>query len=922
MKYRIKIVLLVLFGLFFALIFPFLQGDVIGRVQAKNSTVFTTLSVDRQENTNNNPQSLLIKGIEAYEADSLTEAIAYWQSATAIFIRQNDLLSQALTQSYLSLAYQKLGLWQEADKSLQQGQELIQNLDRSLVYLEVEAKIYNAKASFYWYRGDLELALQNWDRAIENYQELDDFYGTVNAKINRAQTLQYLGFTVKARKELEIVSNSLKERTIEATELKQQLNQKLAGFRLLGSIYRRLGMLEESLLSLQQGLEIASSLSLLSELEQSKIFLELGNTERTIGNKYLTIGRDREEKQHHAAALDWYRQAIDKSSKIEPRLNFLSLSIELGKWQELDSIVKDIESKIAKIPSNRQSLMAELNFIRSLTCWQQISKLKDVSCLNLEFHDSIANKIKNDYLPNIPSYSWQRIGILLTDIQQKSRQLEDRHIEASATIQLGHLYEIDRQWQTAQNLTERALIIADELQSPELRYQSEWQLGRLREKQNDIKGAIVAYSDAVKTLKSVRQNIAFLDNNTLFSFQDKVEPVYRSLVDLLLKDTKNNNNLERAIETIDSFKLAELENFLGCKLNLLLRLDNNLEKIDPQAVLIYPIILDDRLEVIYQFPQQPIEKFTTNIEANTIKNTIELLRVALVRRDVSNIKNNSQKLYQWIFAPLASKLKQQPQIKNLIFISDSYLQTIPLTVLYDRDSQEYLLQKNYNIVNLPSTKVFQVKNKTDKFTVLGGGISKKIQIEDRTFNAIETDLELAKISNHLNTTILMNSEFTENNLSQNIQDNNYSIVHLATHGKFSSDPEETFLIIHSSFTEKGKILKVKDLDRIVRSNNINDGKKLELLVLSACQTALGDKRATLGLAGMTIASGANSSIGTLWQVSDESAIEFMDRFYQELAKPDINKAEAIRIAQQSLFSNPKYRNPYYWSPFILVGNWL
>jgi CHAT domain-containing protein len=920
MKYKVKTVLLVLLGLFLALILPLLQENIVERAQASNSTISITLSIDRQENTDNNPQSLLVKGIEAYEAESFTEAIDYWQSATVIFSGQNDALSQALTQSYLSLAYQKLGLWQEADTSIQKGQELINNLDRSLVYLEVEAKIYNARASFYWYKGELELALQNWDKAIVNYQKLDDLYGIVNAKINRAQTLQYLGFTVKAREELEAVFNSLEEKAIETTESKQQLSQKLAGFRLLGSIYRRLGMLEESLVSLQQSLEIASNLSLESEL--SKIFLELGNTERKIGNKYLIIGRDREEKQHHTAALDWYRQATEKSSRIEPRLNFLSLSIELGKWQSLDSIVKDIEVKIAKLPNNRQSLMSELNFVRNLTCWQQISKLKDVSCLNLEFRESIEKNIKSELLPDISSYSWQTLGSLLTEIQQKSRQIEDRYIEANATIQLGHLYEIDRQWQTAKNLTERALIISDELQSPELKYQSEWQLGKLHEKQNDIQGAIVAYSDAVKTLKSIRKNIAFLDNNTLFSFQDKIEPVYRKLVDLLLKDTENNNNLQRAIETIDSSKLAEIENFLGCKLNLLLRLDNNLEKIDPQAVLIYPIILDDRLEVIYQFPQQPIEKFTTNIEANTIKNTIEQLRVALVRRDVSLIKDNSSELYQWVFAPLAEKLKQHLQIKNLIFISDSYLQTIPLTVLYDRNSQEYLLQKNYNIVNLPSTKIFQVENKTDELTVLGGGISETIQIEDRTFNAIDTDRELAKISNYMNTKILINSEFTANNLSQNIQDNNYSIVHLATHGNFSSDPEETFLIVHNSFTEKGKLLKVKELDKIVRSNNLNDGKKLELLVLSACKTALGDKRATLGLAGMTIASGANSSIGTLWQVSDESAIEFMDRFYQELAKPDVNKAEAIRIAQQSLFANPKYRNPYYWSPFILVGNWL
>jgi CHAT domain-containing protein len=875
-----------------------------------------TVNVSLAENTIDTPQSFLIRGIKAYESENLVEAVNYWKNAEQIFEERDDYLSNALTQSYLTLAYQKLGQWQKAEASLQKGRELIKNLDRNSIYLEIETKLLNSQASFDWHKNNLESALQNWNLAIANYQQLGDLYGLINTKINRAQTLQFLGFTFKAKKELEEIYDSLQDRSKE-TSLKQQLT----GFRLIGSVYRRLGKLEESVKSLQQGLGIArESRSIEAE---GKLLLELGNTERIIGNKYLTVGDIKLADLSHTKAIDWYRQAREKTQGIEPRLNLLNLSIELGQWQEIEFLIKEIKSIRDTLPDNRQSLAIDLNFIQNLTCIEQITKLQDSSCVKLEFRDNLDRKIDRNDLIKIASLSWQQIGSLLATVIEKSQQLQDRYIEAYATIQLGNLYEIDRQWQPARELTAKALVIAEELQSPELRYKGEWQLGRLLEKQNNLIGAISAYSSTVKDLKLVRQNIGLFDDNTFFSFQDSVEPVYRKLVDLLLrKADSDSNNLKLAIETIDSFKLAELENFLGCKLNLLLNLDNNLEKIDPQAVSIYPIILSDRLEVLYQFPNEKIAHFTASIDENTLKKTIEGLREALVRRDVGSVKDRADRLYQWLFAPLALELQKHPQAKNLIFIADSYLQTIPFAVLYDRNSQEYLLQKDFNIVNLPSTKIFNIQNKTENLTVLGGGITEEMQVEDIVFKAIDTKQELQKIDRNIETKILIDRDFTEDNLARNLQEENYSIVHLATHGNFSSDPEKTFLVLYDTLDESGKLLKAKDLDKIVRLSNLNDDKKLELLVLSACQSALGDKRATLGLAGMTISAGANSSIGTLWQVTDESAIEFMDRFYQELVKPNVNKAEAIRVAQKALFNNPKYRNPYYWSPFVLVGNWL
>jgi CHAT domain-containing protein len=97
---------------------------------------------------------------------------------------------------------------------------------------------------------------------------------------------------------------------------------------------------------------------------------------------------------------------------------------------------------------------------------------------------------------------------------------------------------------------------------------------------------------------------------------------------------------------------------------------------------------------------------------------------------------------------------------------------------------------------------------------------------------------------------------------------------------------------------------------------------LELLVLSACQTAVGDRRASLGLAGIAVKSGAKSTIASLWNIQDRSASLLMRQFYQELANNNISKAEALRRAQKTLLADPQYESPLFWAPYVLLGNWL
>jgi CHAT domain-containing protein len=112
-----------------------------------------------------------------------------------------------------------------------------------------------------------------------------------------------------------------------------------------------------------------------------------------------------------------------------------------------------------------------------------------------------------------------------------------------------------------------------------------------------------------------------------------------------------------------------------------------------------------------------------------------------------------------------------------------------------------------------------------------------------------------------------------------------------------------------------------DLERSIKFGERRD-KALELLILSACETASGDDRAALGLAGVALKAGARSALATLWHISDKAAGELIIDFYRGVQSGTLSKAHALQGAQRALAADPRYAHPAYWAPFLLIGNWL
>jgi CHAT domain-containing protein len=174
--------------------------------------------------------------------------------------------------------------------------------------------------------------------------------------------------------------------------------------------------------------------------------------------------------------------------------------------------------------------------------------------------------------------------------------------------------------------------------------------------------------------------------------------------------------------------------------------------------------------------------------------------------------------------------------------------------------------------------------------------------------------EIQQVAGPFPTTILKDETFRLENFERELN-KPYRIVHIASHGIFSGDPSASFIMTYDH------ILNMDKLDKLMAPEALKK-QPVELLTLSACETAEGDDRSPLGLVGVALTSGARAALGSLWPVSDEAAQELFPEFYKQLQNPGTTKAQALQRAQINLLQQSKFSHPFYWATFLLVGNWL
>ncbi|MGB3404500.1 MAG: CHAT domain-containing protein [Microcoleaceae cyanobacterium] len=814
-----------------------------------------------------------------YFKQNYQKAIELWQQAIDEFAAKNQPLNQAMALSNLSLSYQKLGQWQQAETAIIDSLNLLEfdTASASQNQIRLLAQVLNIQGNFYLETGQPKIALETWKKATEYYTQIQDNQGIIKSQINQAQALQILGFYPKA---CQILTQALQLNysTCEwSPELQTDIQTlpansvNILALRQLGKIFRLLGDIS------------GATQVLLTALNQTKQLNEI----EQMAAIYISLGQATLEQE---IALTYYQKAVNIAVspllKTQAKIEVLNLLLQQQDWQKFNQLLSEIN--LDNLPLNQSGINTEIYLAEILI--RLLSNSTNHSIDNIELEAKIQNS--------------------LTEIIEKAKQINFAAGISYGLGLTGKLYEINQEFKQAENLTLQALNTIEKYrEKPEISYQFLGQLGRIRREMGETEKAIESYTQAVRLLKSIRQDIIATDIENRFNFQENIEPIYRQLIDLHLKQGKPTN-LRTTINLFKSLQIKELNNFF--RFACIEEMETQIEQADPTAAIFYTIILQDRLEVIAALPGQPLRHYATAVSADKVQQiNLEIRRnIGKLFRE-KDILPQTKQLYQWLIQPIETELKNH-SIKTLVFALDGSLRTLPMALM--SDGNQYLVE-NYNIaLALPGLSVRNPNPITSKsIKLLVAGLSEARQ----NFPPLPgVEAEVNTISQQFPATkVLLNDEFTIANLQKQIRKRNASIIHLATHGQFSSNREQTFIL-----TANEKI-NINNFEMLLTSRYNYGITPIEMLVLSACQTASGDNRAALGLAGVAVRSGARSTLATLWSVSDQSTAEFMESFYQKLTQPNMSRAEALRLAQIDMLKS-RNRRPFFWAPFILVGNWF
>ncbi|NES75926.1 CHAT domain-containing protein [Okeania sp. SIO1H4] len=355
------------------------------------------------------------------------------------------------------------------------------------------------------------------------------------------------------------------------------------------------------------------------------------------------------------------------------------------------------------------------------------------------------------------------------------------------------------------------------------------------------------------------------------------------------------------------------------------------------SAIIYVTAYPEELQLVLYTPDSdPILKTVPAANRQQLMEVVLQLRFQVTtpsRRNTQSYLPPAQKLYNWLIAPISAEL-EAANIDTLLFSMDEGLRTLPVAALHD--GQQFLVEK-YSLSLIPSISLMDTNYRPIQDTrVLAMGASEFI--EQNSLPAVP--VELKTISQQLwQGSQFLNQDFTRNNLLTQRQNYPYPIIHLATHAEFRPGAASNSYI-QLWGDEQLHLGQMRQL-------GWNDP-PVELLVLSACRTAVGDKNAELGFAGLAVAAGAKSALASVWYVSDEGTLGLMTEFYTQLNNAKI-KAEALRQAQLAMlrgevviaegqlrgtaargavvlpselgkFENQNLSHPYYWAGFMMIGS--
>jgi len=720
--------------------------------------------------------------------------------------------------------------------------------------------------------GHFAQALAHWSAAASAYQAAGNGEGQARALMHAAEADLSLGRSPDALQKLER-AQALAQRSGNAALA-------LAVDSSLGNAYVLSGREADAERTLRSSVDRARKAHNMEAAAQA-----LNN----LGNLFAMQGRLSDARPIYREALDAAHAAGNKGMAIRASNNLGRALIDEGRYGEAIVLLPVLGKELRTLaPSHEQAY--------------------GLISLGRLYARLLSSGIE-------PFAEWSlRAYAALNDALTVADKIQDARARSYALGYLGELYEQGARYEEALQFAQRAIQAAQQADAPEILYRWQWQAGRVLKAQGKPAEAILAYQHAIYTLGSVRPDLVASGSRS--TFRESVGPVYFQFADLLLEQSGTLSDPQQvrtylvdARNAVEVLKGAELQDYFqdDCVTALRAR-TTGIDRLNAHTAALYPIILPDRLELLLSMPDG-MKRFTAPVSAEALTNEVRAFRLRLEKRTTHEYYPYARKLYDWLIGPIAAEL-DKAGIDTLVIVPDGALRTIPLGALHD--GKKFLIER-YALATTPGLTL------TDPQPIQRG--QAKVMIDGLT-DAVQGFAPLPYVSQELQTvhtlyggTVRENRQFTIQNMEKDLEQTPYSIVHVASHAQFNRDVNKTFLL-----TYDGK-LGMNKLEQILGISKFRT-EPVELLTLSACQTAAGDDRAALGLAGIAIKAGARSAVATLWTVNDPASAELVSDFYRELRNPSVSKAKALQEAQLGLLADPRYRHPNYWSAFLLIGNWL
>ena len=384
-------------------------------------------------------------------------------------------------------------------------------------------------------------------------------------------------------------------------------------------------------------------------------------------------------------------------------------------------------------------------------------------------------------------------------------------------------------------------------------------------------------------------------------------------------------------------------------------LDELFKLTSKKPALLYIVSLKDQLELLAIIPQPDacaderskannynyVRKIVTDGDRDRLQQIATQFRAEISnprRLRIASSREPAQQLYQWIISPLEPELEAN-QIDTLIFSLDRQLRSIPMAALYN--GQEFLIEK-YAVGLIPSFSLTDTRYRSiNDLQMLAFGVSESTQGQSPLPSVA---VEIPTLADRIwQGKSFLNQESTIDNLNLQSRQQRWGIIHIATHAEFQAGEIENSYI--QFWNDK---LGLDRLRQLSEASEWNADPKVEMLVLSACRTALGNESAELGFSGLALQAGVKTAIGSLWYASDAGSLALMSEFYRQLKTAPI-RVEALRQAQLAMLKGQvqikdgqlllsdntsismpieifrrqqlSLSHPYYWSAYTTIGNW-